>query len=489
MSWDFYGRRRELTELSAVLDRGRFFFVRVTGRRRIGKTTLVRQALEASGRQRVFYVQVPDSAPAGVLSAVRDAWATFGITAAAPPATLLDLAKTLGLLIREGYVVALDEFQYFRRRALQEFLSHLQAVVDELTRDAGHVRGGLIVLGSLHVELTALLDDRDTPLYNRTTDVFELPHLDIASVLSILETHADSSPERLLFLWNLFEGVPKFYRDCFEQGVLHADRKELLERMFFGSSSPLRAEADNWFLSELRGRYDVVLKFIARNPGCSHGDLEAHVRETSPDTSEQVGGYLKILSDRYQLIERRLPIFAKPAARAGRYHIRDNFLRSWLSALHNAVSAVSFRPLDLLLQQADARLADAEGPSFERLVAQLYAERSRAGVGDFTMTRQLGGYWDKKGVEIDLIALDDDQRIIRFVSCKRDAGALANEPASLQGHVARFLASHDRYTGWRQDLVVCAPRVGEAERKAFERRGLKVQDLLDLTAPLRQGAR
>jgi hypothetical protein len=489
MSWNFYGRRRELTELSKVLDRGRFFFVRVTGRRRIGKTTLVRQALQASGRQKVFYVQVPDSAPAGVLSAVRDAWETFGITAAPPPATLLALAKTLGLLVREGYVVALDEFQYFRRKALQEFLSHLQAEVDELTRDADHVRGGLIVLGSLHVELTALLDDRDTPLYNRTTDVFELPHLDIASVLAILDTHADSAPERLLFLWNLFEGVPKFYRDCFEQGVLHADRPVLLERMFFGSSSPLRAEADNWFLSELRGRYDVVLKFIARNPGCSHGDLEAHVRDTSPDTSEQVGGYLKILIERYQLIERRLPIFAKPTARSGRYYIRDNFLRSWLSALHSAVSAVSFRPPDLLVQQADARLAEAEGHSFERLVAQLYAERSRAGVGDFTMTRQLSGYWDKKGVEIDLVALDEEQHIIRFVSCKRTSEALVNEPANLQRHVTNFLASNDRYKTWRQDLVVCAPRVGEPERQAFARRGVKVQDLHDLTAPWRQEAR
>jgi hypothetical protein len=60
--------------------------------------------------------------------------------------------------------------------------------------------------------------------------------------------------ERLLFLWTLFEGVPKFYRDCFEQSVLDASRRDLLERTFFASSSPLRTEADNWFLKELHGR-------------------------------------------------------------------------------------------------------------------------------------------------------------------------------------------------------------------------------------------
>ena len=48
---------------------------------------------------------------------------------------------------------------------------------------------------------------------------FDLTHLDIGSVQAIIRDHAVPTPERLLFLWTLFEGVPKFYRDCFEQGV------------------------------------------------------------------------------------------------------------------------------------------------------------------------------------------------------------------------------------------------------------------------------
>jgi AAA+ ATPase superfamily predicted ATPase len=248
-TWGFYGRSAELEQLEGILRRGRWFFARVSGRRRIGKTALIQEALRSVGPARVLYVQIPDSAPVGVLSAVADAMDTFGIDAHfRRPATLLEFAQTIGVLARSGFIVALDEFQYFSRKALHEFTSHLQAVVDELSRDATNVPGGLFVLGSLHTELVALLDDRDAPLYNRVTDQIELGHLDIASILAILREHADDSPARLLFLWNLFEGVPKFYRDCFEQGVLGASRRELLERMFFRSSSPLRAEADNWFL-------------------------------------------------------------------------------------------------------------------------------------------------------------------------------------------------------------------------------------------------
>ncbi len=79
------------------------------------------------------------------------------------------------------------------------------------------VSGRLIVLGSIHTEMTALLEDRSAPLYNRVTDAIDLTHLDIASVVEILRDHAEPTPERLLFLWNLFEGVPKFYRDCYEE--------------------------------------------------------------------------------------------------------------------------------------------------------------------------------------------------------------------------------------------------------------------------------
>ncbi len=45
--------------------RGRWFFVRITGRRRIGKTTLLQRGLGSAAAGRLFYVQIPDSAPAG----------------------------------------------------------------------------------------------------------------------------------------------------------------------------------------------------------------------------------------------------------------------------------------------------------------------------------------------------------------------------------------------------------------------------------------
>lgn len=64
-SWSFYGREAEIAALSEILDARRFFFLRVSGRRRIGKTTLVLHTLRRSLRERIAYIQVPDADPAG----------------------------------------------------------------------------------------------------------------------------------------------------------------------------------------------------------------------------------------------------------------------------------------------------------------------------------------------------------------------------------------------------------------------------------------
>jgi hypothetical protein len=481
LDWRFYGRSHELDRLREMLARRRWFFCKLSGRRRIGKTTLVQQALPADGKK-VVYLQVPDSAPSGVVAAFRDALEVFEVDPARLPplSDLRGMAHGIGALADRGHIVILDEFQYFSRKQLSEFTSHLQDVVDERSARASEVPGGLIVLGSIHTDMLALLEDPKAPLYSRTTDDISLDHLDVESLLELIAAHTEATPERFLFLWTLFEGVPKFYRDCFEQGVLDAPRKELLTKMFFRSSSPLRGEAENWFLHELRGRYDVVLKYLARRPGCSHSDLQSHVASVSGESVEQVGGYLKLLHEKFGMIDKKLPILAKQNARRSRYYLADNFLIAWLAALKPSVGALNFRPPELLVERADRRLEDVEGHALERLVGKLYEERSRKGLPGFALTDRVAGYWDGADADIDLVALDEDAAVVRFATIKRDPSRLVASLAPLRRSVAAFLSHHRRLSGWSHELVAIAPRLSEPERARIQQAGVIAQDLPDL---------
>jgi len=77
--WKFYGRSTELRLLTEIFARRRWFFLSITGRRRIGKTKLIQEVRPRSNRS-IFYVQIPDSDDGGVVSAVIDALETFNIS-------------------------------------------------------------------------------------------------------------------------------------------------------------------------------------------------------------------------------------------------------------------------------------------------------------------------------------------------------------------------------------------------------------------------
>lgn len=498
--WSFYGRAVERAEIADILNSSRFFFCSISGRRRIGKTTLIREALAGARQLSVLYMQVPDTDERGIVDLFRHALEDSdpltdlaGRSIARPDLTSVrdfrSVATTIGALCQAGAIVVLDEFQYFHRAALSEFTSHLQAEIDRL-RDGA--RGGLFVLGSIHTEMTAILEDRNSPLFNRVSHRLELDHWDFATLFEMFDAHGVVDPQARLFLWSLFEGVPKFYRDAFEQGVLSptSSRKDTLRRLFFEGASPLRDEAANWFLREMRGRNDSILKIIAREQPCSHGTLAAAYEELGESDPQKLSGYLKILVERYRMVEGRQPIFAKSTGRKARYEITDNFLSAWLAALSRNIDLARVRPIEDALARADISLQTHEGHAFEKMVRKLTEEASRRGTGDLVLSQFVQGYWNKAegaDIEIDLIAYNEEDRIVRFGSCKRSAAKHDSDALQkLEDHVARFLKTSEgkRFSRFTIQKVLYSPIFDAEARARFEGQGYLCRDLQDFAQHL-----
>jgi len=495
--WGFYGRRKELTQVEDLLQRKTFFFCSITGRRRIGKTSLIQRALSNRDQgQRALYVQIPDSDERGVIqvfeNSVEDTFSDLAF-AQKTCGSFSDITALLYAMWGSNYITAIDEFQYFHRKTLSPFLSSLQSSVDQAR--AKNITGGLFTLGSIHTEMTAILEDKSSPLFNRITHNINVEHWDFETIFEMFRAHNIRDPLQQLFLWSIFEGVPKFYRDCFDGNALKPDpgyRRTTLREMFFDGASPLKDEAENWFLRELRGKYDSVLKLIAKSGPCSHGRLQEEYDRTGPGNSSQLGAYLKVLIEKYQIIERVDPIFAATKSRKARYKITDNFLNAWLSSIERSVHLARIRPIDESVARAGKYLELHEGQAFEKMVRLLTEECSRKNVGDFSATALVKGYWNKadgSDIEIDLVALNKDDNTIRVGSCKRSA--VRHNSQSLykfEGHIDKFLKTKDgkRYSGWTIEKALYSPAFDSNQRKALTGKGYICIDLHDFEGWLAQ---
>jgi AAA+ ATPase superfamily predicted ATPase len=496
--WSFYGRNRPLEELRKIISEPRWFFCRVAGRRRIGKTTLLKELAQTeTGRSyklggKLLYMQVPDSDGKDVAATFRRQLLEFDnpeIQILAPAVKdFSSMAAAIGMACRSGVIVVLDEFQYFTRAKMRPFNSFLQAAVDEL-RFNNPRQGGLFVLGSLQSEMNLLLEDKGAPLYGRITNRLDLDHWDFEDLLEVFSSQNSVDPSQWLTLWTFFEGVPKFYHDAYVQGLFQVPvaqfTEELIKTMFVSSSSPLAEEADTWFLRELRGKTVSVLHYISEHPGCAHGDLMAALND--PTEPNALGSNLLRLVNNYAMVDKLQPIFSDSKSRNARYYIADNFLQAWLAVAKPAREAARMRPVEKALSFAIPRLQALEGFAFEKLIRKLHLECSQKGKGDFELTSISLGYWNRarnpdQSIEIDLVALDETSKTIRFGSCKRSESSHDHAAlAKFERHIEGFLATKEyrHLQAWKHEKVLFSPTFAKDLRKVLQSSGFECRDLND----------
>ena len=498
-SWNFYGRRDELGNLLEEMRQQRWFFGAIRGRRRIGKTALIQQALTTLAEDEpngisVLLVQLPDSSPEDLASvfrsAVREAALGHHFIRLDSVRDLPGVAAAVGSLCSVGTVVVLDEFQTCHRGPLRGLPSLLQVQVDRL--QGRSPVGGLIVLGSVQAEMEALINDRQAPLFGRTTFDLRLEPWDIQTIFEVCQNHGANDPARCLTLWTLFGGVPKYWRHFAETEGLDAIPEweswvqEVCEKLFLRSDSPLREEGESLLGRELRRNYVAVLRTMAEREPCTHRELQQAIPGRS------LGPYLKTLSQDLRLIEKQHPIFANERQRRARYVVSDPFLLAWLRVIQPACQAARIEPASSVARRISSRLRTLEGHAFERMVWEASEAASRAGNADFPMTDRVRGYWnrpqrDRVSVEIDFIAWNENDQRVRFGSCKRNPAS--HDSRSLHAfreHLDRFLSTTvgSRFRRWDRELVLFSPQFSEKQRVRLEAENYICRDLVDFQCML-----
>ena len=203
----FFDRRDEIAELRRI--RAKSYenaqFTVITGRRRVGKTELVRHAFEDEGYL-YFYVSKkaqPDLCESFRLIAER----ALGVSIPGRIERFQQLFRfVLEQAVHRPLTLFIDEFQ--------DFLKIDESIINDIAGDWDEFHGkskiNLIVCGSINRLMGEIFEDKEAPLYGRNTASFRIEPFRVSVLKEILAYHhTHYKPDDLLALWAFTGGIAR----------------------------------------------------------------------------------------------------------------------------------------------------------------------------------------------------------------------------------------------------------------------------------------
>jgi len=409
----FVDRQAELTFLNAILERRRptpAQFVLLYGRRRVGKTVLLRHWAEQSGVSHTYWAAEKEPAAlqrrklfARVLGVEPAQAATFDSWADCWQAIAAFLADRRHILI-------LDEFTY-AAESDPATLSSLQHAWDQVFRNSQVI---LVLCGS-HVHTMETLQAQQSPLFGRLTGQWWLRPLSFAALREFLP---DWSAEERVAAYAVVGGIPAYL----EWLDPHRSLSDNIRDVILAPGSMFVAEPAFLLYDEVRepATYLAILKAI----GAGQHTL-SEIANAALVGKTHLSAYLARLQE-LRLVERRLPATVPPEqrrqARSGRYHLSDPYFRFYFRFLAPHQDDLVYRPEKVLPRIREGLRAFVGETAFEELCRQWVVEQGRTGALPLEV-QEVGSHWSRR-VQADVVAVNWAARAILLGECKWGAEAV-----------------------------------------------------------------
>lgn len=262
----FVGREKELRMLDETF--GRPSTVLIYGRRRIGKTTLIKQFCRD---KRALYLCAVDGTLAANLEYFSDSISDFMKKPVEPYSSIHQLLKDVGAICREEKtVIVIDEFQNLVGLRKASVSSHVQMFVDHVLSETDSM---LILCGSSVRMMKSEWQDARKPLFGRFSRII---HLEPLSLTECKTMHPNMSDEDNLRLYLTVGGIPRYhfemsqdtFRDCivrnfFEERWMPEESTNLLDAEFPPS---VRAKGVLQAIASGRQSLTEIARFIDLDP-------------------------------------------------------------------------------------------------------------------------------------------------------------------------------------------------------------------------------
>jgi len=399
----FYNRENEIALLETIGQRSMTSaeMTFVVGRRRVGKTELLRRTFNQSNTLyffverknetllcEEFLQEISLKLSTTIYGQINSFKQVFAL--------LMDISR------HEHFTLIIDEFQEFANINASIY-SEMQNVWDN-KKNLSKIN--LILCGSVYSLMTKIFQNTKEPLFGRATASLRLKPFDIQTIKSILyDHHPNYSPEDLLAFYVITGGVAKYVEILIKA---KAFTKKRIWNEVFAENSLFLNEGKAVLIDEFGkdyGNYFSILSLIASSK-TSRSEMESILNGS-------IGGYLERLENEFGLIRKIRPFGAKPSGKSVKYQIEDNFLNFWFRFIYKYRSAVEIGNFHYLREIVERDYETYSGLILEKYFRQKLIESKKFSA--------IGNYWDKKGVnEIDIIALNEMEKILVFYEVKRN---------------------------------------------------------------------
>lgn len=423
----FYDRETELEIMTRNEEQSQRvgMFTVLTGRRRIGKTSLITKAMTDKDMAYLFVSK--DSEQILCRRFQQTLKDSLGIEIYG---TVTRIREIIEVLMKESverhFTVFFDEFQNFQK-VNPAIFSDFQEIWDKW-HNQSHIN--LVVSGSIRSLMKKIFEDENEPLYGRPTSKMTLLPFRTDVLKSILLDHfPEYSNEDLLCLFMITGGVAKYVELLMDAGCF--TKKDMLDYVCRPDSYFLSEGKDlmNQEFGEESGTYFSILQLIA-------GGMTKR-SEIDGIMGKDTGVYLQNLEKNFQIVRRLKPLLAKPGSKTTAYEITDPFMRFWFRFIRPYQYLIERQQLGKLREYIESQYEQFSGRTLE-----IWFQDKLMETGKYTT---VGNWWDRKGLnEIDLIALDEFNHTGVVAEVKRNP-----EKINLKGLKAKIKAlppEFGRYT-------------------------------------------
>ncbi|MCR4743335.1 MAG: ATP-binding protein [Treponema sp.] len=380
-------------------------FTVITGRRRIGKTQLLKNFII---NKKSAYLFTNRSAEKSLCSQWQKTLEeSVGLKIYGNVENLSDLFEQIMLFSKEqAFTLIIDEFQDIEF-VNKTFFSQMQNIWDSNKADS---KINLIVCGSIYSLMTKIFMDNKEPLFGRTTHFIHLKPFTPSVVKEILK---DFNPkykvEDLLCLYMLSGGVAKYIFLLMYSGAVTKDK---MLNAVCNMASPFLTEGRDLLISEIGKDYGVyfsILQAIASGY-TSQNEIDSMIKKNT-------GAYLQNLQNVFGIVEQIRPLLSKSQSRNARWKIVDEYTLFYFRFIYAHQDLIELGNYDMLKELILRDYETFSGKTLERYFTEKLKEDS-----DFT---KIGGWWDKKSEnEIDIITLNEVEKNCRIYEVKRQSGKI-----------------------------------------------------------------